>query len=187
MKVLTYEDVRRPQLLTVPAGNLPTAPAAKVLLEIYTGILEVNHFAGHSATELDLLFPLVYIVLDSEKPKAINPFPDPDREPENRHTLKGAVCHVGIAGYVDKTDPGIDQILLARADLRGLRLKPSNKHIHVVVLQLRVKAQNYEFRDVGYQVSVLREGSISPLQFGGPDRDYGPISRIKQPGAPQRP
>jgi hypothetical protein len=190
VKVLNVSDVRRPQRLTMVGRDLPSTGSATqhdLIMDVYSGLLQVDHFAGQDPTELDVVFPLVFLVTASKI--GIQPIPD-------RGEFRGASVNLAIAGYVDKSDPGIDHILKARADLREVNLTTDRK-IRAVVLAATVKAQRYEFRDVGYQVTVLtrkgKKGRADPIVTPPPASDfltwngkYQHVGGVLQAGVPQQ-
>jgi hypothetical protein len=179
-------DVTRPQCAYTSVGQ--DTHKNNLFLNIYAGLLHVNHAAGGDPTEQDIEFPLVYITED-EAVRVIDAWHDPRRRPSE---FRSAIANCSISGFVDKTDPAIVHILSARADLREVTLNPSGKTIFAVVLAMRVKAQNAEFPGVGYQVTVMwREpkGTLAGEFFTNtPDWDgtYAHISPIVAHGEPQR-
>jgi hypothetical protein len=175
MKILEPKDAREPQMLVTTVGT-------NLHLFVYTGAVFVGHFAGHNPSNEDVLFPLVFLSPPSAE-LAIQPLGD-ERE------FLAAVVHASISGFVDKTDPTIVHVLSARAELRRVRLHP-NTPILAVVLSAKIKAQNAEFHDMGYQVTVLQRAAEIPnhIKVGSAtwDGKYATIGPIVRPGAPQQP
>jgi hypothetical protein len=191
MKLLAPADVDLPQLAYTSTGKYIYDSAYDLFMDVYTGLLRPGHGAGHDPTELDIQFPLVYMIDSAGTQKAIADFHDPG-DPQYDEEFRAAVANVTIAGFVDKTDPCIAHVLSARANLMSVKLRPSGTEVNAVVLVARIKAQNSEIASLGYQVTVLRKHAAKQtlrpsIHVGDPrwDGSYDSIGAILRYGAPQ--